>query len=100
MGFFALKFFIRGIAGLASTALLLGVTFPSVIGFNPVGAVSNDPAVSKFVNAVVSNLPSLGKSVPSPLGSSSGGVDPSQYLDVQGTFKNITDKLKSAGVAP
>lgn len=101
MGFFALKFFARGLAGLASAALLLGVTFPSVIGFNPMGAISSDPNVSKFVNTVISNLPDLGESIQGTLGSSnSSAVDPSQYLDVQGTFKNITDKLKSAGVAP
>lgn len=100
MGFFALKFFIRGIAGLASTALLLGVTFPSVIGINPLSAITSDPAASKFVNAVISNLPDLGKSIQSPIGSSSAGVNPTQYLNVQETFKNITDKLKNAGVAP
>jgi hypothetical protein len=100
MGLFALRFFARGIASMGTAALLACVLFPSALGVN-VADLTSDPNVSKFINAVISNLPDLDKSIQGSLSPAhSGGVDPSQYLDVQGTFQNITNKLKSAGVSP
>lgn len=98
MGLFALKFFLRSIGGLGALALLLGVTFPSTMGVNGATIIS-DPNARSFVNAVVSNLPDLGKSIQGSIGSSqSNSVDPGKFMDVQNTFQNITNSLKNAGL--
>lgn len=100
MGFFALRFFARGIGGLATFALLLCVLFPSSMGVNAAGFTS-DPNVRAFITAVVNNLPDLGKSIQGSLApSQSGGIDPSQYLDVQNTFQNIASNLKGSSGTP